>query len=49
MIAVTVKTRYECVMLRECSELLYGRFPPKQKGVVYDSYVRLAILHGSEA
>ena len=34
----------------ECGELLNGRrFPPKLKGLVYVSYVRLAILYGSEA
>ena len=47
--AVTAKTRYGWVKLRECSELLYGRrFPPKLKGAVYKCYVRSAILHGSE-
>ena len=34
----------------ECGELLYGRrFPLKLKGVVCKSYVRPAILYGSEA
>ena len=38
------------VELRECGELLYGRrFPLKLKGAVYKTYVRPAILHGSEA
>ena len=35
--------------LRECGELLYGsRFPLRLKGAVYKSYVRPAILYGSE-
>ena len=34
----------------ECHELLYGRrFPLRLKGAVYESYLRLAILYGSEA
>ena len=34
----------------ECGELLYGRrLPPKLKGAVHKSYVRPAILYGSEA
>ena len=33
----------------ECGELLHGRFPLKLKGAVHKSYVRPAILHGSEA
>ena len=38
------------IKLRECIELLYGRtFPLKLKGSVYKSYVRPAILYGSEA
>ena len=36
-------------MLRECGELLYGRFPLKPKEAVYESYARPAIQHGSEA
>ena len=47
--AVTARTRCDRVKLRECSELLYGRFPLKLKGAVYRSYVRPAILYGSEA
>ena len=36
--------------LRECGELLYGRrFPISQKGAAYNSYVRSAVLYGSEA
>ena len=39
--AVTARTRCEWVKLRECSEFLCGRkFYQKQKGVVYESYVR---------
>ena len=48
--AVTARTRYEWVEFRECSELLYGwRFPIGQKGALCMSYVRPAILYGSEA
>ena len=37
-------------MYRECSELLYGRrFPLRLKGTAYKSYVRPAVLYGSEA
>ena len=38
-----------CVKNRECSELLYDRrYSLKLKGAVYKSYVRPAILNGSE-
>ena len=38
------------VKFRDGSELLYGRrFPLRLKGAIYMSYVRSAILHGSEA
>ena len=47
--AVTGRTRYGWVKFRECGELLYGRFPLMRKGSVYESYVRPAILYGSEA
>ena len=48
--AVTVRTRCEWVKFRECAELLYGRrFSLRLKGAVYRSYLRPAILHGSEA
>ena len=33
----------------KCVKVLYGRFPLKLKGAVYKSYVRPALLHGSEA
>ena len=47
---VTARTRCGWAKLRECSELLCGRrFPIKLKGTVYKSYVRPAILYGSEA
>ena len=37
-------------MFREFGELLYGRrFPLRLKGAVYKSYVRPAMLYGSEA
>ena len=48
--AVISKTRFWWVMFRECCELLHGRiFPLTQKGAVYSSHVRPAILYGSEA
>ena len=48
--AVTSRTRCEWVMFMECSELLYGRrFPLELEGAVYKSYIRPAILYGSEA
>ena len=48
--AVTGITRYWLVAFGECVKLLYGkRFPPKLKGAVYNSYVRLPILYGSQA
>ena len=47
--AVTARTRFGWVMFRECGELLYGRrFPLRLKGAVYKSYMRPAILYGSE-
>ena len=46
---MTARTRNWQVKFRECGELLYGRrFPPKLKGAVHKSYVRPAILYGSE-
>ena len=48
--AVSTRTRCGWVKLMECSELLYGRrFPLELKGAVHKSYIRPAILHGSEA
>ena len=47
--AVTARTRCGWVKLRECGELLYGRFPLKLKGAVYGRYVRPAILYECEA
>ena len=48
--AVTSRTRCGWVMFMECGELLLGRrFPLRQKGAVYWSYLRPAILYGSEA
>ena len=48
--AVTGRGRCGLVKFRECSELLYGiRFPLRLKGAVYNSYVRQAMLYGSEA
>ena len=48
--AVTVRTRHVWDKPRECREVLHGRrLPPKQKWAVHMSYIRTAILHGSEA
>ena len=48
--AMTARTRCWWVKFSECGELLYGRrFPLRLKGAVYRSYVRSAILYGSEA
>ena len=47
--AVTDRTRCGLVKFMECGELLFGRFPLKQKWVVHRNYVRPAILYGSEA
>ena len=47
--AVTARERCGWVMFMECGELLYGRrFPLMLKGAVYESYVKPAILYGSE-
>ena len=48
--ALTARTRCGLVKIREWGELLYGRmFPLRLKWSVYRSYVRPAILYGSEA
>ena len=48
--AVTARTRCGWVLFIKCGELLYGRrFPLQQKGAVYRSFVRLAILYGCKA
>ena len=47
---VTARTRCEWVKFMECGVLLCGkRFPLRLKGAVYRSYVRSAMLYGSEA
>ena len=47
---VTARTICGWVKFMECGELLYGkRFPLSLKGSVYETYVRPAILYGSEA
>ena len=47
---MTTRTRCGWVKLLECSELLCGRrFPLMLSGAVYGSYVRPAMLYGSEA
>ena len=48
--AVTVRTKCGWVKLRECGKLLYGRnFYLRLKWTVYISYLRPALLYGSEA
>ena len=44
--AVTTRTICGWVKFMECGELLYGRFPLRQKEAVYMSYVRSMILFG---
>ena len=47
---MTDRTWCGWVKFWECGELLCGRiFPLKLKGAVYRSYLRQAILYGSEA
>ena len=46
---VTARTRMGWKKFRECGEILFGkRFSLQMKGKVYKSYVRSAILYGSE-
>ena len=46
---MTARTRCRWVKIRECGELLYGRrFPINLNRPVNKSYVRPAILYGSE-
>ena len=48
--AVTARTRCVWVKFMVCDELLYGRkFSLGLIGAVYKSYVRPAMLYGSEA
>ena len=47
--AVTAGIRCGWVKFKECGELLYSMFPLWLKGAGYKSYVRPAILYGSEA
>ena len=43
--AVTARTSYDWVKIRECGELLHGWiFPLKLKGAVYERYIRTKIL-----
>ena len=46
--AATARSRCRSVELRGCGEMLYCRFPLKLKGAVHKSYVRPALLYGSE-
>ena len=46
----TARKRCGWVKFRECGELLCGRkFPLRLAGAVYGSYVRQAMIYGSEA
>ena len=46
---VTARTRLGWKKFRECGEILFGkRFSLRMKGKVYKSYVRSAMLYGSE-
>ena len=47
-IAVTSRARIGWMKFRECGELLRGRFSLRMKGMVCQSCVRSAMLHGSE-
>ena len=48
--AVNVRTRCGWVKFRECGKLLYcWKFSLRLKMVVYKSFVRPAVLYGSEA
>ena len=48
--AVIARTICGWVKFMECCELLYGRrFPLRQKGAFYKSYVKPAMQYGSEA
>ena len=48
--AVTARSRIAWMKFRECSEILKGRsFSLKMKGKIYKSFVRSAMLYGSEA
>ena len=47
--AVTARARIGWVKFKECGELLNSKkFSYKMKGMVYRSFVRLAMLYGSE-
>ena len=47
--AVTARTRCKWIKFMEYSELLCDRFYLRLKRSVYESYLRLAMLYGSEA
>ena len=47
--AVTARTRVEWKKFRHCGEMLFGKgFSLQMKEKIYKSYVRLAMLYGSE-
>ena len=48
--SVSARTRCGWIELRECGECMYGRrFPLWLMGAIYESYVRPAMLRGSDA
>ena len=48
-VSVTARTRLGWKKFRECEEILFGkRFSLRMKGKIYKSYVRSAMLYGSE-
>ena len=48
-VTVTARTRVEWKKFRECGEILFGkRFALRMKGKISKSYVRSALLFGSE-
>ena len=48
--AVTARTRAGWKKFRECGEILFGKilFVDERKDILYMSYVRLAMLYGTE-
>ena len=47
--AVTARTKLRWKKFKDCGEILFGkRFSLQMKGKVYESYVRSAMLYGSE-
>ena len=47
--AVTARAKLRWKKFKDCGEILFGkRFSLQMKGKVYESYVRSAMLYGSE-